>query len=103
MKESFAQAISAAISEEMRRDDTVLVYGEDVAEMGGIFCATKGILEEFGPKRCISTPISEGAIVGSAIGAACRVLSLLRAAFLLRFHLLEPFFSHIPGRFIRII
>ena len=70
MKESFAQAISAAISEEMRRDDTVLVYGEDVAEMGGIFCATKGILEEFGPKRCISTPISEGAIVGSAIGAA---------------------------------
>lgn len=58
MKESFAQAISAAISEEMRRDDTVLVYGEDVAEMGGIFCATKGILEEFGPKRCISTPIS---------------------------------------------
>ena len=41
MKESFAQAISAAISEEMRRDDTVLVYGEDVAEMGGIFCATK--------------------------------------------------------------
>ena len=56
MKESFAQAISAAISEEMRRDDTVLVYGEDVAEMGGIFCATKGILEEFGPKRCISTP-----------------------------------------------
>ena len=70
MKESFAQAISAAISEEMRRDDTVLVYGEDVAEMGGIFCATKGILDEFGPKRCISTPISEGAIVGSAIGAA---------------------------------
>lgn len=49
MKESFAQAISAAISEEMRRDDTVLVYGEDVAEMGGIFCATKGILDEFGP------------------------------------------------------
>lgn len=70
MKQSFAQAISSAISEEMRRDDTVLVYGEDVAEMGGIFCATKGILEEFGPKRCISTPISEGAIVGSAIGAA---------------------------------
>ena len=42
-------------------------------KMGGIFCATKGILEEFGPKRCISTPISEGAIVGSAIGAAMRV------------------------------
>lgn len=70
MKLTFAQAISAAISEEMRRDDTILVYGEDVAEMGGIFTATRGILEEFGPKRCISTPIAEGAIVGSAIGAA---------------------------------
>lgn len=70
MKQTFAQAISAGISEEMRRDGTVLVYGEDVAEMGGIFTATRGILEEFGPKRCISTPISEGAIVGSAIGAA---------------------------------
>lgn len=70
MKTTFANAISAAISEEMRRDGTVLVYGEDVAQMGGIFCATKGILEEFGEKRCISTPISESAIVGSAIGAA---------------------------------
>jgi pyruvate dehydrogenase E1 component beta subunit len=70
MKVTFAKAISAAIREEMRRDSTVLVYGEDVAEMGGIFCATEGILDEFGPKRCMSTPISEGAIVGSAIGAA---------------------------------
>ena len=72
MKESFAQAISAAISEEMRRDDTVLVYGEDVAEMGGIFCATKGILEEFGPNRVIDTPISEEGFVGMAVGAAMR-------------------------------
>ena len=70
MKQTFAQAVSAAMAEEMRRDDTILVYGEDVAEMGGIFTATRGILEEFGAERCISTPISEGAIVGSAIGAA---------------------------------
>ncbi len=70
MKQTFAQAISATIREEMRRDDKIIVYGEDVAEMGGIFTATRGILDEFGPKRCISTPISEGAIVGSALGAA---------------------------------
>ena len=57
MKQTFAQAVSAAMAEEMRRDDTILVYGEDVAEMGGIFTATRGILEEFGAERCISTPI----------------------------------------------
>lgn len=70
MKVTYAQAIGDAIKEEMRRDDTIIVYGEDVAEMGGIFTVTKGILEEFGPERIISTPISETAIVGSAIGAA---------------------------------
>ena len=70
MKQTFAQAICSTLSEEMRRDDKIIVYGEDVAEMGGIFTATRGIYEEFGAKRCISTPIAEGAIVGSAIGAA---------------------------------
>lgn len=56
MKESFAQAISAAISEEMRRDDTVLVYGEDVAGDGGIFCATKGILRSLAPSAASAPP-----------------------------------------------
>lgn len=67
---TYAQAIGDAIKEEMRRDETIIVYGEDVAEMGGIFTVTKGILEEFGPERIFSTPISETAISGSAIGAA---------------------------------
>ena len=60
MEQTFAQAISSTLSEEMRRDDKIIVYGEDVAEMGGIFTATRGIYEEFGAKRCISTPIAEG-------------------------------------------
>ena len=70
MKRTYAQAIGDALKEEMRRDDTVIIYGEDVAEHGGIFGVTRGILEEFGPERIKSTPISETAIVGSAAGAA---------------------------------
>lgn len=70
MKRTYAQALGDAIKEEMRRDETVLVYGEDVAEHGGIFGVTRGILDEFGPKRIRNAPISETAIVGSAIGAA---------------------------------
>lgn len=70
MRVTYAQALGDAIKEEMRRDETVLVYGEDVAQHGGIFGVTRGIYEEFGPKRIRNTPISETAIVGSAIGAA---------------------------------
>ncbi len=67
---TYAEALNGAIREEMLRDETVLVYGEDVAEHGGIFGVTRGLLEEFGPKRIRNTPISETAIAGSAIGAA---------------------------------
>lgn len=67
---TYGQAICDAIKEEMRNDDNVIVYGEDVAQMGNIFGITKGLLEEFGPNRVKNTPISETAIVGSAIGAA---------------------------------
>lgn len=70
MRVTYAQALGDAIKEEMRKDDTVIVYGEDVAEHGGIFGVTRGILDEFGCKRIKNTPISETAIVGSAIGAA---------------------------------
>lgn len=70
MRITYAQALGDAMKEEMRKDDTVMVYGEDVAEHGGIFAVTRGILEEFGPERIKNTPISETAIVGSAIGAA---------------------------------
>lgn len=67
---TYGQAIGDAIKEEMRNDDKVIVYGEDVAQMGNIFGITKGLLEEFGNDRVKNTPISETAIVGSAIGAA---------------------------------
>lgn len=70
MKVTYAKAIGDALKEEMRRDGRVIVFGEDVAEFGNIFGITRGMLEEFGPKRVRNTPIAETAIIGSAIGAA---------------------------------
>jgi len=67
---SYAQAINEALAEEMRRDKKVLVFGEDVGKLGGVFKITKGLLEEFGPERVMDTPLSENAIVGAAIGVA---------------------------------
>ncbi len=64
------QAIAAALHDEMAADDTVVCYGEDVAEAGGVFKTSQGLLEEFGPMRVRDTPISEMAILGSAVGAA---------------------------------
>ena len=70
MKVTYANAIGDALKEEMRRDGKVLIYGEDIAQFGNIFGITRGMLEEFGPKRVRNTPITETAIIGSAIGAA---------------------------------
>ncbi len=67
---TFAQALNEALREEMERDETVYVAGEDVGTYGGIFSVTSGLLEKFGEKRVKDTPISETAIVGSAVGAA---------------------------------
>ncbi len=67
---TYAQALNEALREEMRRDERVFVMGEDIAEHGGAFGVTKGLLDEFGPKRVRKTPISEAAIAGSAAGAA---------------------------------
>lgn len=67
---SYRDAINQALFEEMKRDPTVIVFGEDVALYEGSFKVTKGLLKEFGPKRVFDTPISEAAIVGMAIGAA---------------------------------
>lgn len=69
-KLSYAEAINEALREEMRRDPTVFQIGEDIGVYGGWGGVTKGLLEEFGPRRVISTPISENAIVGAAVGAA---------------------------------
>ncbi len=67
---SYAQAIRDVLAEEMRSDENVFVMGEDVAEQGGIFGCTRGLLDEFGPKRVRNTPISEAAFVGAGIGSA---------------------------------
>ena len=66
----YREAIAAALAEEMRRDEKVFVMGEDVAIVGGVYKATKGLLEEFGPRRVRNTPLSELAIMGTATGAA---------------------------------
>lgn len=67
---SYAQALVEAMSEEMRRDKNVFVFGEDVGLYGGAYGATRGLLEEFGEQRVIDTPISEATIGGAAVGAA---------------------------------
>ncbi|MBP5717477.1 MAG: dehydrogenase [Abditibacteriota bacterium] len=71
---TYGQAIVEAHQQEMRRDDTVVVMGEDVGLYGGAYAATRGLYDEFGPKRVIDTAISEAAIVGGAGGAAMRGL-----------------------------
>jgi pyruvate dehydrogenase E1 component beta subunit len=66
----FGDAIREAIAEEMRRDPTVVLMGEDVAEAGTTFKVLKGLVEEFGPQRIIDTPISEPGFTGLCVGAA---------------------------------
>ena len=67
---TYIEAINAALDEEMERDPLVFVLGEDIGRMGGAFRATKGLLDKFGSERVIDTPLSEGAIISSSIGAA---------------------------------
>ena len=67
---SYRDAVIRAIGQEMRRDNNVVFLGEDVAKAGGVFKATVGLYEEFGPLRVRDTPISEQAILGAAMGAA---------------------------------
>ncbi len=71
---TMAAAISEAIGQEMTRDENVFVMGEDVAKYGGIFGATGGLLDQFGPERVMDTPISETAFIGAATGAAAEGL-----------------------------
>src|SRR5579872_3785950 len=67
---TYIDAINTALREEMARDERVFVIGEDVGAMGGVFKATKGLQEEFGKERVMDSPLAEGAIVSSSIGAA---------------------------------
>ena len=66
----FREAIAEAISEEMRLDKNIFLMGEEVAEYNGAYKASKGLLDEFGDKRVIDTPISEGGFSGIGVGAA---------------------------------
>jgi len=67
---SYRDAVSRAIAQEMDRDPSVVLLGEDIGAAGGVFKATVGLLERFGPERVRDTPISEQAILGAAMGAA---------------------------------
>jgi pyruvate dehydrogenase E1 component beta subunit len=82
---TFAAAVREALAEEMRRDERVVLFGEDVGKAGGVFKVTQGLWEEFGAQRVWDTPISEIAITGMALGAALNglrpVLDLMFADF----------------------
>jgi len=67
---NMVQAINDALRLEMRRDNRVVVLGEDVGKVGGVFRVTQGLFDEFGDDRVIDTPLSEGGIIGTAIGMA---------------------------------
>lgn len=67
---TYREAVCKALADELRADPDVIFIGEDVAEAGGVFKVTPGLVEEFGPNRVRDTPISEQAILGAALGAA---------------------------------
>jgi pyruvate/2-oxoglutarate/acetoin dehydrogenase E1 component len=67
---TYRAAVASGIAQEMARDETVVLIGEDIGAAGGVFKTTEGLLEKFGPERVRDTPISEQAIVGAAMGAA---------------------------------
>ena len=67
---TYRQAINDALSEELTRDENVIIMGEEVAQFNGAYKVTEGLLEKFGPKRIIDTPISEAGFIGIGIGAS---------------------------------
>jgi pyruvate dehydrogenase E1 component beta subunit len=73
-KRNMVQAINRGLMEEMERDPTVMVLGEDVGKEGGVFRVTEGLQAKFGPERAVDTPLAESAIVGTAFGLAVKGL-----------------------------
>lgn len=71
---TYGQAITEALREEMQRDRSVVIMGEDMGVLGSVFGLTKGFMDEFGPLRVLDTPISEGGFTAMAVGAALRGL-----------------------------
>jgi 2-oxoisovalerate dehydrogenase E1 component beta subunit len=70
MAVTMAQAINQALKDAMEADDRVLMFGEDVGRLGGVFRVTDGLQERFGEERCFDTPLAESGIIGTAIGLA---------------------------------
>ncbi|MFC1716075.1 pyruvate dehydrogenase complex E1 component subunit beta [Candidatus Poribacteria bacterium] len=87
-KITYREAVIEALAEEMLRDDRVILYGEDIAEYGGAFGATRGLIDIFGRERVFNTPISEAAIIGTGVGAAmtgCRpIVEIMYIDFILQ-------------------
>src|SRR5258706_10004606 len=78
----FRTAIRDALAEELDADESVIFYGEDVAEPGGVFAGTPELLERFGPDRVFDTPISELVMTGAAFGSAvCGLRPVLELMF----------------------
>jgi pyruvate/2-oxoglutarate/acetoin dehydrogenase E1 component len=69
-EKTLVEAVNDALHEEMERDESVLVMGEDVGRAGGVFRATAGLRDRFGPDRCVDTPLAEAGILGTAVGLA---------------------------------
>src|SRR3990170_1399521 len=67
---TMAEALNRALRDEMESDDRVVVFGEDVGVLGGVFRVTDGLQRQFGPQRCFDTPLAESGIIGTAIGFA---------------------------------
>ena len=67
---SYRDAVRTALRDEMLRDQRVILMGESITGYGGSYAVTKGLIDEFGPKRVMETPIAEAGIVGFAIGTA---------------------------------
>src|SRR5438132_2631929 len=70
MTVTMAAALNTALRDAMKADDSVVVYGEDVGRLGGVFRITDGLQAEFGSERCFDSPVAESGIVGTAIGMA---------------------------------
>ena len=68
--QTYVQTIARTLAEEMERDERVVVMGQDVGKRGGVFLATEGLFDRFGPDRVIDSPLSEAAILGAAVGMA---------------------------------
>src|ERR1700735_5868873 len=93
---TLVEAITQAMAYEMRADKNVMVLGEDVAKNGGVFRATLGLLDEFGPERVRDTPLAESMIAGVAIGMAIQGLKPIAEFQFMGFiyHALDQIINH---------